>query len=81
MNKSYKMFRMWHSNHNSEYCKQLQLLLDTALKRRIESENNELKEIKNQIKLKSLKKWFRTLKRYSWFFFKAGYAIWLFFLP
>lgn len=86
MNKSYiKCSECGTVNYNNEYCSSCNSLLDIALKRRIESEKiiqekTELERNKEPNKVEVfLKNGIENPNIIIRFFFKAGYAIWLFF--
>ena len=86
MNKSYiKCSECGTPNYNKEFCSNCNALLDVVLKRKIERENKIQKKIeqeKNQEPNKVevfLKNGLEHSNVIIRFFFKAGYAIWLFF--
>jgi hypothetical protein len=72
-------------NYNNEYCSNCKALLDIVLKRKLESESKLQKKIEQQKNTKPnkveafLKNGLEHSNLVIRFFFKTGYAIWLFF--
>ncbi|OAB28568.1 zinc finger domain-containing protein, LSD1 subclass [Flavobacterium fryxellicola] len=86
MNKSYiKCSECNTVNLNQEYCSNCGAILDVVLKRKLESESKIQEKIEQQknIKPNKVEAFLTNGLEHSnliiRFFFKAGYAIWLFF--